>query len=69
VISYRSLYLFERKPDQDWLAALQSAPVEIEGPASLKEEAVTFTRDGRRVLVTTEGVPAPVYAFPVDPVR
>jgi hypothetical protein len=63
VISYRSLYLFSRSDPEDWTAALQRKPIEFEGPPSRKEEAVAFSRDGRYIMITTEGVPAPIYRF------
>lgn len=66
VISYRSLYLFEKAQDQDWADALAGEPIELEGPPSLKEEAVGFSRDGDFILVTTEGLPAPLYRWPME---
>lgn len=63
VISYRSVYLFSRSDPEDWTAALQRKPVEFEGPPSKKEEAVAFSRDGGLIMVTTEGIPAPIYRF------
>lgn len=61
VISYRSLYVFNRGPDESWQEALQRAPIEFEAPPSMKEEAVGFLPDGGHILITTEGIPAPVY--------
>ncbi len=61
VISYRSLYIFDRAPEQNWAEALASKPREYPGPDSYKEEAVTFLADGRTVLVTTERRPAAWY--------
>ncbi|NNL95100.1 MAG: hypothetical protein HKO64_05715 [Xanthomonadales bacterium] len=64
VISYRSLYLFERQGEESWETAFRRKPVEFEGPPSNKEEAVTFIgADAQSILITTEGIPAPVYRF------
>ena len=61
VITYRSLYLFERVGDESWIEAFQRAPEEIIGPPGSQDEAVGFSADGRAVFVTSEGHPAPLY--------
>ena len=61
VITYRSLYLFYRAEGQDWAEAFRTQPLEYVGPPGTREEAVTFSRDGKSVFVTTEGRPAPVH--------
>jgi hypothetical protein len=61
VITYRSLYLFRREGTESWPDAFLRQPVEYEGPPGTHEEAVSFSLDGRSVIVTTEGRPAPVY--------
>jgi hypothetical protein len=66
VISYRSLYLWERAPSESWEAALARTPMEIEAPPSRKEEAVGIEPDGT-IVVTAEGGPAPLYRISVTP--
>ncbi|MBT8047338.1 MAG: hypothetical protein HKN57_04250 [Xanthomonadales bacterium] len=61
VITYRSLYLFERKSGESWAEAFQRTPVEYPGPPGLQEEAVAFGHEPGSIIVTTEGRPAPVY--------
>jgi hypothetical protein len=61
VITYRSLYLFEREEDESWAEAFQKAPLEYVGPPGLHDEAVTFEFDGLDVYVSTERRPTPVY--------
>lgn len=63
VITYRSLYLFELGDHMDWAEALQDAAMEIIGPPATHEEAVSFTAGGRELIVTSEGVNAPVYTY------
>jgi hypothetical protein len=63
VITYRSLYLFRNPGLEDWAQALQAEPLEIIGPPAKHEEAVTFTPDGQTIVVTSEGVKAPVYTY------
>jgi hypothetical protein len=66
VISYRSVYVFERAAGMSWLEALAVAPTEFEGPPANKEESIAFSRDGDYLLITTEGVPAPIFKLPLD---
>lgn len=61
VITYRSLYLFERAEHERWPEAFQRAPIEIIGPPGTRDEAVGFSLDGRSVYVAAEGVHAPLY--------
>jgi hypothetical protein len=61
VITYRSLYVFERKDHETWAEAFQREPVEYPGPPGLNDEAVAFSRDQQSIYVTTERRPAPLY--------
>lgn len=63
VITYRSLYRYERKSGEDWLTVLQGKPEEVVGPPAVQNEAVAYGIDGRGIYVTTEKLPAPVYRF------
>ncbi len=61
VITYRSLYLFERAEGESWADAFLKAPLEYIGPPGLHDEAVTFEFDASDVYVSTERRPTPVY--------
>ena len=61
IISYRSLYRFQRKQDEDWLSALQRKPEEVVGPPAVQNEAIAYSTDGKSIYVTTEKQPSPVY--------
>lgn len=61
VLTYRSLYLFQRRDGESWPEAFLRPPTEVEGPPGTHDEAVTFSLDGRSVYVTTERRPAPLY--------
>jgi len=61
IITYRSLYRFQREQDEDWLSALQRKPAEVVGPPAVQNEAVTYSTDGKSIYVTTEKLPAPIY--------
>jgi hypothetical protein len=61
VITYRSLYLFERAEDESWAEAFLKTPLEYVGPPGLHDEAVTFGFDALDVYVSTERRPTPIY--------
>jgi hypothetical protein len=66
VITYRSLYLYERKKQESWLEAFQRKPVEFRGPPGLHDEAVAFSHDQESVYVATERRPAPLHRLDLD---
>lgn len=61
VLTYRSLYVFERNEDESWAEAFQKTPTEYLGPPGLHDEGVGFSADGRSVFIATERRPAPLY--------
>jgi hypothetical protein len=61
VITYRSLYVFERQEQETWVEAFQRKPVEFAGPPGLHDEAVGFSHDQKSIFVTTERRPAPLW--------
>ena len=65
VITYRSLYLFERANDESWEQAFQKPAIEYLGPPGFHDEAVAFDPEGRFIYVTTEKRPAPIHRIPV----
>jgi hypothetical protein len=67
VITYRSLYHFKRRPDEDWLSALQRKPTELVGPPAPQNEAIAYSTDGKSIYVTTEKLPAPVFRIQFTP--
>lgn len=66
VLTYRSLYIYERDEGQSWIEAFGERPVEYIGPPGTHDEAVCFSLDGREVYVTTERRPAPIYRLLLD---
>lgn len=69
VITYRSLYLFQRKGEQSWPEAFLATPIEILGPPGLQDEAVGISHDQESVVVTTEQLPAPIYRLELRSAR
>jgi len=54
ILTYQAVYYFERGNDEDWLAALQEAPIVV-GLGSFRDaESLAFGNNGHSVLVTFE---------------
>ncbi len=54
VLTYRAVYYFLRRPDQDWFDALNTRPIRISLGNFPNAEAVAFADDNRTVMVTGE---------------
>jgi hypothetical protein len=67
IISYRSIYFYDRLGDESWGEALRRPPIEFRGPPGDKKEAIGYAADGGHLLVTSEGVAAPVYRVELVP--
>jgi hypothetical protein len=66
VLTYRSLYVFERKVHETWIDAFQREPAEFIGPPGLHDEAVAFSHDQKSIYVATERRPAPLHRLDLD---
>ncbi len=67
LVTYRSVYRFQRGTGADWLTTLQGDPLELIGPPGPQNEAIAYSTDGKSVLVTSEKLPAPVYRVQFNP--
>lgn len=54
ILTYRYLYYFLRRPDQDWYEALNSTPIRVSLGNFKNAEAAAFGDDARTVIVTGE---------------
>jgi hypothetical protein len=60
IVTLKKTYYFERRPDENWLDALNRAP-RIYKPAALPQiEAGTFSLNGRALLIGSEGQPGKI---------
>jgi hypothetical protein len=57
--TYLDAYVYD-VPGEDLVAALQAAPRRIDLPAQAQGESVAFSRDGRSLFLSSEGVDAPI---------
>ena len=64
VRTYTDAYVYD-VPGEDLVDAFTGAPQVLPLPATAQGEAVTWTRDGKALLTSSEGVGAPVHRVPV----
>lgn len=64
VRTYTDAYVYD-VPGDDLVAALESRPTVVPLPATRQGEAVTWSRDGRSLLTSSEGRGAPVHLVPL----
>lgn len=60
VSNYRHVYLFKRRNHESWAEALSREPVLLTTHRMEQSESVAFSADAREVIVSSEGVGAPV---------
>ena len=60
VLTYNSVYLFSRSPDEDWPNALKKQPQRLHFTQLSQQEAACFGFYGKSVYVTSEKRPAPL---------
>lgn len=63
VVTYRSVFLFPRKPDESWADAFSHKP-EMLTPHDLPQaESVAFSKDGKSIYVVSEGKNPPIKVY------
>ncbi|MBP8098725.1 MAG: hypothetical protein KAY03_05350 [Arenimonas sp.] len=67
VLNYHSIHLYARAPGQDWPRAMASRPGVLALPWLPQAEGITFSLDGRRLLVGSEHQPTPLLEYRVTP--
>lgn len=58
VVTLRNTYYFKREKNQSWLQALNKTPFARTANRLRQVESGTFTKDGKQVLIGSEGRPA-----------
>ena len=61
ILTYRSVYRYQRDNSETWLDAFRRPPVEYLGPPGTRDEAIAFGTEGDSIWVTTETLPAPLF--------
>jgi hypothetical protein len=60
VLTYRSIYLYRRRGDEDWAHAVSRAPQPLSFGWLPQAEALGFAGDGRSLYVSGEHLPSPI---------
>ncbi|WP_373081219.1 hypothetical protein [Zhongshania sp.] len=60
IVTSGKTYFFPRKPNQTWLQALNKTPITVDVKRMPQIEAGTFSRDGKQLLIGSEGSPAQI---------
>jgi hypothetical protein len=63
VVTYAGVFLFPRKEGESWAEAFAREPQELDSHQARQAEAIAFSRDGKTIWVTAEGVKAPVIPY------
>ena len=56
VVTYGNTYLYSRKPRESWGTAFGRVPVVLDAHRLAQAEAITFSKAGDRLWITTEGL-------------
>ncbi|HET9032313.1 MAG TPA: hypothetical protein VFN25_05335 [Dokdonella sp.] len=60
LLTYRDIWLFNRKPGESWKQAFSRKPKRISLPPLAQAEAIGFDRNGQSIMVSGERLPAPL---------
>ena len=67
IVTYHGTFLFPRKPDEEWSDAFARKPESLGPHALLQAEAVTFTKDAKRIFAVSEKANSPIASYgPVE---
>jgi hypothetical protein len=65
VLNYRRVMLYQRLPDEPWGHSVGRAPQVLRYPWLPQAEAISFSPDGRRLLIGSEKLPVPLIELAV----
>jgi len=66
VLTYNSVYLFLRRPDEDWSTVFEKQPQRLQFAQLDQQEAACFGFYGKSVYVTSEKRPAPLIRIDLE---
>ena len=67
VITYYSVFLFPRKPEESWAAAFAKPPTALPPHLLGQAESVAFAKDGKTIYALSEGRGSPVVHYQIQP--
>lgn len=65
VLSYTDILLYTRRGDDSWAEAVSRAPRVLPLPAMRQAEAITWSAEGERLLISGEQAPAAIHTLKV----
>jgi hypothetical protein len=63
VVTYAGVFLFPRGEGESWATAFARDPQVLDSHQARQAEAIAFSRDGKVIRVTAEGLKAPVVRY------
>jgi hypothetical protein len=63
VVTYYGVFLFPRQPNESWAEAFAKPPATLDPHLLPQAESVTFSKDGKRILVISEGKNSTVRSY------
>jgi len=63
VVTYAGAFVFPRSEKESWATAFAREPLRLAGHGLRQAEAIALSRDGKRILVTSEGADAPIILY------
>jgi hypothetical protein len=67
VLTYKQPYLFYRQGNESWPRVFARPPISLDMPRMRQAEAMCFSTDGTKLIVTSEKLPAPLYQLDIKP--
>ncbi|MGH8445679.1 MAG: hypothetical protein ACREVL_10455 [Solimonas sp.] len=65
VVTLTHAYVYTRADNETWQQAFQHAPRALDLPGYSQIEAISFSADGKELLITSEGSPTPAAHLPL----
>jgi hypothetical protein len=66
VLTYGGVYLYQRRPDEDWLEAMHRPALVVSRSGNRQAEAIAFDNSGSALYITLEQRNAPLFRLPID---
>ena len=63
IVTYRSVFLFPRKPDESWAEAFSHKPEMLTPHGLPQAESIAFSKDGKSIYVISEGKNSPIKIY------
>ena len=69
VVTYYSIFLFPRRPEESWADAFAKPPTALQPHLLGQAESVTFSKDGKSLYSLSEGRSSPIARYQLQPIK